>query len=222
MSTDHHDTGERPRVLRDVATLPLAELLDVDALTGDARRAVDPAGFTAREAEGYEAGRLAGYRDGHAAGIEEARAAAAAAAADVAADADRALGALSGAARQVQEWVTAEVAGFERAVVDAAVELACAMVGHDVAASVDPGRDAIERALRLVDGPHAVVARLHPDDVAALGDVAHLAPGRDMSVVADPAVERGGCILDLGDGRIDARLSTAVERVRTELLERLP
>ncbi len=36
-------------------------------------------------------------------------------------------------------------------------------------------------------------------------------------VLADPTVERGGCILDVGPARVDAQLSAAVARVRAEL-----
>ena len=39
-----------------------------------------------------------------------------------------------------------------------------------------------------------------------------------MTVIADPAVEPGGCILEVGDSRIDAQLGSALDRVRAALL----
>jgi flagellar assembly protein FliH len=39
-----------------------------------------------------------------------------------------------------------------------------------------------------------------------------------LTVIPDPAVEAGGCILEVGDSRIDAQLGSALDRVRAALL----
>ncbi len=44
-----------------------------------------------------------------------------------------------------------------------------------------------------------------------------LGAGRDLTLVADPGVEPGGCILAVGDSRIDAQLGPALDRVRAAL-----
>ena len=78
-----------------------------------------------------------------------------------------------------------------------------------------PGRAALERALRIAPDEGHLVARLHPDDARVL-DVSAVAGSpsrRTIEIVADPAVEPGGCVLDTPTGSIDALLSTALERV---------
>ena len=68
------------------------------------------------------------------------------------------------------------------------------------------------RALALAPAGDAVV-RLHPDDIAtAGGDFA-----RDLTILADPTVEPGGCIVEIGACTIDAQISTALDRVREAL-----
>jgi flagellar biosynthesis/type III secretory pathway protein FliH len=58
------------------------------------------------------------------------------------------------------------------------------------------------------------VVRLHPDDVSTLGK---LPSGREMRIVADQRVERGGAIVEIGACTIDAQLGSALERVRKAL-----
>ena len=63
------------------------------------------------------------------------------------------------------------------------------------------------------------VARLHPAD-ASLLDASSLnsAATGALTIIPDPAIEPGGCILEVGDSRIDAQLGPALDRVRSALL----
>lgn len=167
-------------------------------------------------AEGFEVGRA----EGRAAGYEEGRAAAVAdAVAAVRADTASALDALERAAGQLAAAEAVSLADVEAIVVDLALRIAEAVLDRELAVAADPGADALRRALALAPEDGHIVARLHPDDVATLGDLAELAPGRHVELVADPAVSRGGAVVDVGAARIDARLSTALARVR-EVLSR--
>ena len=56
------------------------------------------------------------------------------------------------------------------------------------------------------DDDAVITARLHPDDVASLG-----AAPEAVAVIAAPAIEPGGCILEVGDSRIDAQLGSALD-----------
>lgn len=214
-STDTH--ARRSAVVRHARFHAAPELADLDALDAGARRVVDPAALADALAEGYEDGRA----EGHAAGYEAGRAAALLEGAQQRDEHEiavsRAVAALAAAADELRTRRDETVAALESALVSGALELAEAVVGRELALAVSPGRDALVRALRLAEGTEAVVARLHPDDLATVGDQADLAPGRDLSVVADPSVGRGGCLLQIGDGCVDASLGAALERVRQVL-----
>ncbi len=165
--------------------------------------------------EATAAARQRGHAEGYAAGLA---AAASAIAAESAArqEATRALAhALEGASRALLAHRTQEADEVGAAVSAAVFELVEMILGRELALSADPGADALARALAVApEGP--AVAHLHPDDVATLQADApeSLASGRDLLVVADHQVERGGCWLDVGPCRIDASLSAAVQRAR--------
>ncbi|MGE3621765.1 MAG: FliH/SctL family protein [Acidimicrobiia bacterium] len=172
--------------------------------------------LAAARAEGRAAGLAEGRREARA-GIAAARADAERAVADLAAALDRALTGLA-AHRALA------AADLGRAVAEAALELAEAVVGRELALSTDPGRDALVRALRVVAPPAAVVAHLHPDDAATLGDagLAVVPEGVELTVVADPAVDRGDCRLTVDDGAVDASIGAALARARAVLLDEGP
>jgi flagellar assembly protein FliH len=99
-----------------------------------------------------------------------------------------------------------------------ALQIAELIVMSEVAHSDDPGRDAIVRCFTELEPGERAVIRLHPDDVAGLGPVDDLLIDRSFEVVGDPSVGRGDAVAVTGNGSIDARLASAIERVRQELL----
>ncbi|MDQ2650649.1 MAG: flagellar assembly protein FliH, partial [Actinomycetota bacterium] len=105
---------------------------------------------------------------------------------------------------------------------DRAAELAFAIaeavVGRELAIAVEPGRDAVARALAAADpGDTEVVVRLNPIDAQGLG-TDDLAAGRPIIVVADDAVAPGDCLARVGATTIDARIGAALDRVRAVLV----
>ena len=72
-------------------------------------------------------------------------------------------------------------------------------------------------ALALAPVHGDVVARLHPADIAVLGDPATLSPGRVLAIVPDPSLSPGDCVVDVASCRVDARISAAIERAREVL-----
>ena len=62
------------------------------------------------------------------------------------------------------------------------------------------------------------VARLSPDDADTIGELADLSPSRPLTVVADPTVEPGGAMVEIGSTTIDSQLSRALERVRAVIV----
>lgn len=116
----------------------------------------------------------------------------------------------------------------EESLVDAALDLAEAVVGHVVRsgrhdavtgdddglkARTVPGAEAtVRRALASVDATVPVAVRLSPADAARVADLALTVP-----VVADAALHDGDAVVDLPDGVLDARIGAALDRARVAL-----
>lgn len=156
-----------------------------------------------------------GQRDGYAAGLAAAEAAVSAESLTRQQATASLVAALDGAARSLRAQRAQEADEIGPAVAAAVFELVELILGRELALSADAGSDALARALAAAP-EGAAVAHLHPEDVATLQADAPdvLASSRDLTIVANPSVERGGCWLDVGPCRIDASLSAAVARAR--------
>jgi len=205
-------SSSRTRVLRGVAVTRAFSPLDAE-LPGPPLE-IDRAAAAAEERRGYDEG----YATGRAEGLAAGRAAASAEASSASARLEALGRSLASAADDLRRRQALELAGLEEALARTAVDLAAAIVGRELAVSASPGADALARALALVPAGCAAVARLHPTDVAALGDEPFGEVPAALTLIADPAVEPGGCILEVGDSRIDAQFGPALDRVRTALL----
>jgi len=153
--------------------------------------------------------------------------------------------ALDAAAEALRQRVVPVLAESEEALVETALDLASAVVGYEIAASepapVDAtsavpsadaaahadaahpagpregrtARAAVARALDGLDRSLVVGVRLHPADLAALGDAPAVS---SVPLVADARLARGDAEVDLPSGLVDARLVTALSRARAALL----
>jgi len=96
------------------------------------------------------------------------------------------------------------------AVTRTAVQLARQVVRHELATRPEIVAQVAQEAVgAIVLSARHLQVRVHPDDHA------HVAAGagealqaRDARLVADPAVEPGGCIVDSDLGHVDARIAT--------------
>jgi flagellar biosynthesis/type III secretory pathway protein FliH len=162
-----------------------------------------------------------GYRAGYEAGFETGLAEAATAAVDReharAVQIQSVVAQLGQVAEQLRVREGTAVEQVEYAVANAAFEIAEMLLGRELQLSESLGRDAIVRALRFAPEDGMVTARLHPDDVATLGDPDAVLPGRVLAVVADASLLPGDCVVDVAGCRVDARMSSARERI-AELL----
>lgn len=162
---------------------------------------------------GYTAGFGAGYRDG----MAEAAITVAAETAELRGRLDRAFRAMSASAAELAVRQATDLAACEDGLAAAALDLAEAIIGRELEVAKWPGADALARALALVPPARSAAAHLHPADLCDL-DPDMVAAGRDLTLVADPSVEPGGCVVVVGDSRIDAQLGPALARVRAALL----
>jgi flagellar assembly protein FliH len=98
-------------------------------------------------------------------------------------------------------------------ILDAVVLLVGDLLGREVATAVSPGLDALRRAMTLCPADVPVVVRLHPDDLAEVPAGALAELPASVTVVGDETVERAGALAEAGNQRVDAQLTTALERV---------
>ncbi len=204
----------RGRVLRDwdidLAPTPV-QRADLGTVSARSARGivVSPELVESARQEGYTAGFEEGYGAGYTNGIEDARRHV------------ELLGQLvERLGREADALAARETTArgaLEDQVVTVAMQIAEVIVGHQLAQPDDRGRDAIARALALAPVHGDVTARLHPADIAVLGDAASIAPGRVLVIVPDPSLSPGDCVLDVASCRIDARVGAALERAREVL-----
>ena len=209
------------RLDSDLRTTPFAAAHVVDA------RLTDPH-LQDVVAEAVRSAAAQARAEGHAAGYAEGAALAAAEAAELAreraidaqaaaaaqeAQLGAALEVLAEVTRALQAREAVAVAEVEDAVADLALHLSGAVLQRELEVAQDPGREALARALRLAPDGAPVVARLNPIDLDLLHDVDVVSGGHALQLVADPAVERGGCVVETAGRRIDAQITPALDRV---------
>jgi flagellar assembly protein FliH len=102
-----------------------------------------------------------------------------------------------------------------------AFEVAFAIIDRDLRDRPRTGEEALRAALAVVPTHEPCMARLHPSDAALLNgsdEVAALVAGRtEVTIVSDPSVASGDCMIDMTSARVEHRLDEALARVRTAL-----
>ncbi|HUZ21450.1 MAG TPA: FliH/SctL family protein [Acidimicrobiales bacterium] len=156
-----------------------------------------------------------GYEEGRRAATEEAQAELAAERDFAATKLAAALAALEAATAESREAFDRLAATLEGRITGLVLELVEELFQREVAVAASPGRDAIARALHLAPAEGPVVVRLHPEDAATLGE--HAVGARALTVRPDPAIARGGCVLEVGSTLVDSQVDSALERVRAVL-----
>ncbi|TQL46613.1 flagellar assembly protein FliH [Homoserinimonas aerilata] len=132
------------------------------------------------------------------------------------ADADVLLALLKTATRRLGERVAPVVEEAQQTMASAAIDLAEAVVGFELADGEASARSVVARALSTVDPSLVLAVRMHPETIALLADIE-----LDDALVlrADQSLTPGDVIVDFADGYLDGRISTALERAKAALLE---
>ena len=245
------NSSPEPRVLRPgrrtrVQLLdyePIESFLPLDSLREPAVEGPDPAAdaepvvvdlaasveaaINAGFREGFEAGRAEGTRVGAIEGRDIARVeldatARTAAEANFTAELRPTLRALDEAVAQLDAVDAVSLRDIETDIVDLAYSVVEALLGRELELSSSATRESLRRCLSLAPDRGEVVARVHPDDLHNIDNVHELAPGRRVELVADPAIERGGSVVEVGACRIDGQLGPALARVRSVLATAVP
>lgn len=184
--------------------------------------------------DGREAGaeharaRVRGYADGHAEGFRTGLAEAAAAqrvaeterAARESAAArqiETAVAALHASARSLSERERALTSAAQEHVLRSAIELAELILVGELSEAGASAAAAARRAFAGADPAEIREVRLHPEDL-------HIVEGSEgeltaFALIADDTLDRGDAIVTVDHGRIDARISSALDRARFALAE---
>lgn len=121
--------------------------------------------------------------------------------------------------RQLLDADRIELDAIEADVIELALSLATELLGRELRATDHPVRDALARAMRFVPERATPVAVVHPDDAAVAAQVLADDPQwrGGVEIVADPGIEPGGCVLEIGECRVDGQFGTALTRMREAL-----
>lgn len=176
-------------------------------------------GFTQGHAAGYAAGlQLAGCETA-AAGLRQ-DAAHEALVKELQTEHDAEVQVLRSVAAALAERTTPVLAEAEQALFSHALELAEALLGHELSDGETSARTALARALGggSTDVPLSIC--MHPADLAELSG----APGKfinlpvSVQLLPDPSLDRGDAVANYPHGFLDARLRTAAARAKAALL----
>jgi flagellar assembly protein FliH len=176
-----------------------------------------PAGHSvAAEAAGRAAGYVAGRRAAEAE-LEEMRARfeveSDARRVSAAARVEAAMSLLGSAADGFVSHALPRLGAIDDALLAAAVEIAEAILQHELRDETAAAVGAARRALDAAEPSELRRIRLNPVDLEILRELGEL----PVEAVADPELDRGDAIADLAHGSVDARLANAVARVRASL-----
>jgi flagellar biosynthesis/type III secretory pathway protein FliH len=109
------------------------------------------------------------------------------------------------------------VAGSEAA--ELGVQLAEALIQHELEGR-DGAVDALRRAMTLApDHEQTMELRIHPGDAVDEAELRAIAPGIALTIIGDPKIEVGGCVLTAGPCRIDGQIGPAVARARAVIAD---
>jgi flagellar assembly protein FliH len=120
------------------------------------------------------------------------------------------------AARALDRRVAPVLAEAELSLVAASSELAEAILGQELRHGPTSARSALARALDHDDAPGIVSVRMNGDDLGLI--TPEIRDETAVTFIADPALGRGDAIAQLEVGLIDARIGTALQRARQELM----
>ncbi len=123
---------------------------------------------------------------------------------------------------ELEQLKGAWLAHWEQQALHLATAIAARVIRRELRADPQIPLELVREALSLAVGSQSVQIRLHPQDHASLGtQVTRLA--REVTrlahaeVVADPAIELGGCRVETDQGVIDQQFATQLARIEEEL-----
>jgi flagellar assembly protein FliH len=111
----------------------------------------------------------------------------------------------------------------ERDLLSLSIRIAERVARRELSADRGAAASAVTEAVALVSARSMVEVRVNPADVAALQDahtdiVRRFADLDDFKLLADEAVERGGCVVNIAAGTVDLQVGTQLQRISDLLI----
>lgn len=127
-------------------------------------------------------------------------------------------------ASSVEEQADALVRSVDEEILKLAVAVAEKVMAREIQQDPAAVLPLIHEALLSAEGVHNVVIRVNPADVDAVlsargGLVEASFDLRDLDVAQDPRIVRGGCVVEMGVGQVDARVDEMMNRIEQAFLE---
>lgn len=175
------------------------------------------------EGLGYTRGHTAGYTAGLRKGTAEAEARRAEMEAEHAAvlrqaeaRTERAVALLTAAAQALDAAALPVLDYAQDTLAAAALELAEAVIGHEITDHEFGAKAALARALSAPAPAAERTIRMHPADLSVIESLQ--LDGAGAVFVPDASLERGDAVAEYADGTLDARIGSALQRARQTLL----
>lgn len=137
---------------------------------------------------------------------------------------DSVIPAISRCAALMQEERERWLAEWESMAVHLCTAIAEKIIRAELATHPDRVVELIKHTLQLAAGTTRLSVKLHPDDIALLGDdasqlVRALSGCAEAMLCPDGSLTRGDCVLETQHGAVDARLETQLSRIAAELID---
>ena len=128
----------------------------------------------------------------------------------------RAVEMLEGYAKILQAEKSELAAKAEQSALELAFLLARKIIGDELQARPETVAHVARNAVRQVLDCDQIRLRVNPDDVAHLRSIQQdlesmLSKNAPLEIRADPAIERGGCLIETERGNLDARIASQLE-----------
>ena len=129
--------------------------------------------------------------------------------------------------QRIIEQLASPLAHAGQEVQDELVKLAMAIAQQVVVRELNTQpeqiRDVVTQAIAaLPAGNRHLRIHLHPEDAHLLAEHMDAHEGGSWKVIEDPSLTRGGCVIDAGSTRIDARLETRLQDILARLHSHAP
>jgi flagellar assembly protein FliH len=197
------DLADAPAAANAAGAAATAEQASAELARLQALQAEQQAGWEARLEAEVAAARQAGYQDGYRDGLEALESFKSSYAQQVTTQVGQVLQSLDGELRQLEQETAASLARV-------AIALARQVVRSELQTHPDLVTQVAQEAVNaIMTGTRHLTVKVHPDDHGLIAQgCAETLAARGARLVAEPSLERGGCLVETEAGGVDARIAT--------------